>query len=356
MDQEIVQNGIDDIKHDLVNGSRILATKALQCLHDAISHNGSDIDPYQIRQDLLEAGRNLSAARPSMAAPITSAVLRAIDGVWKEWAGQAVDVGSAAMLNRARAALKQQLDLRKHSSALMSTAFANWLRDLKPGADGTTRLLTLSASSSLRECLLFAIRSASDVDSTQTPRTIELRILESRPNCEGADFGVSLLDGLPHAHNVRVVIGPESHVCIFAKDVDAVLLGADRISDKGDVSNKTGSAAAAICAKTICPSATVVVLSETDKIAKPGQGVADEEEIGELNEVTAAWKAETVAKAQHAHAAGSLDVRNVYFEWVPRQFIDLYVTEEGKLDLHHIERFSQRINELEDNYFRAEFE
>jgi methylthioribose-1-phosphate isomerase len=69
--------------------------------------------------------------------------------------------------------------------------------------------------------------------------------------------------------NVRIL--PDCAVATAAREAQLLLLGADRISASGNVSNKIGSLAAAVCIKTLNPKAQVVVVSDADKIGVTGQ-------------------------------------------------------------------------------------
>jgi methylthioribose-1-phosphate isomerase len=70
---------------------------------------------------------------------------------------------------------------------------------------------------------------------------------------------------------LRMVIATDASVGILSKDVDLVIIGADRISEAGDMSNKTGSLAAVLASKEVTHgSAIVVCISEADKIAPTG--------------------------------------------------------------------------------------
>lgn len=43
-----------------------------------------------------------------------------------------------------------------------------------------------------------------------------------------------------HESKLKVVVAPDSHVCILAEGVDLVLLGADRIVERGVVRTEQG--------------------------------------------------------------------------------------------------------------------
>jgi translation initiation factor 2B subunit (eIF-2B alpha/beta/delta family) len=203
---------------------------------------------------------------------------------------------------------------------------------------------------------------------------LKICVLESRPRCEGATFASQLISKIStkpleeqqagHKHlgqdtlwdqnqsnqNIKLVVAPDSHVCNLARNIDIVLIGADRISASGDVSNKMGSYAAVLCTKHISPSAKVIVLSETDKIARSGSTEEHTPENNDPSEVISAWDDET---QQHIKSLdrNQFAVENIYFEWVPASCIDIYLTEQGVLDRAKIREISAHKEQLEWEFF-----
>jgi len=89
---------------------------------------------------------------------------------------------------------------------------------------------------------------------------------------------------------LRIVIGTDASVGILSSDVDLVIIGADRISEAGDVSNKTGSLAAVLARQEVtCGSAMVICISETDKIIPTGTAKEHAEEDSDKDEVMNDW-------------------------------------------------------------------
>ena len=175
------------------------------------------------------------------------------------------------------------------------------------------------------------------------------------------------------ADRLSVEIASDSHISLFASSLtnsSFLVLGADRISSSGHVSNKTGSSAAAIIVKALNPKTRVVVLSETDKIAKPSDLEAYERseedvdremqehspEANDVSEVTRIWAAAGVSqdalrRLQTTGNQRDVDVQNVYFEWVPRRFIDAYVCETGILARLDIRKISLEKGRMERQMF-----
>jgi translation initiation factor 2B subunit (eIF-2B alpha/beta/delta family) len=128
-----------------------------------------------------------------------------------------------------------------------------------------------------------------------------------------------------------------------------VLLGADRISPEGDVSNKIGSLSAAVMAKRTDrqASAKVVVVSDTDKIVgeniEPGGQKAEMHPASELMD---AWAERTRTTLKEKVEQGSVEVFGEWFEWVPAQYIDAYVTDGAVYGIGDLKNFSREIGEL----------
>lgn len=336
MDFGVILTSVYDLKSDFTNGSRVLATKAIQSLHDAIkSDDHSPVEEKQLWEQLRIAGYMLSVARPSMDTAITSAVVQVLNAVQKS------DLS-------AREVVKQEINKRNQTTKVLAENFTAWVRQYaaKPGS---LKVVTLSLSSTLREGLCQAIRELVHLK-------FHICILESRPNCEGADFGFVLISELTsEARNGRfhVDIAPESHICQLVKNADIILLGADRISCEGDVSNKMGSFPCALAAKRLEPGCRVIVVSDTDKVSIPKSIDDAVEESGPEQEVMAAWKKETRLAAEELEASAILRVHNMYFELVPHMFVDLYLTERGVMNKDDIRKLSNTKEKAETELFDA---
>ena len=152
-------------------------------------------------------------------------------------------------------------------------------------------------------------------------------------------------------------------MAMAAAGADIVLLGADRIALSGAVSNKTGSLAAVLCAKHCLSSVfpRVVVLGETEKIASPADPDAHVVEENDPTQVSSAWLSSSSSDRVRAAAAaldsfdtcmkGTFTVRNVPFEWVPPELVDVYVTEKGVWTLQDIEHHSRALGQEEERLF-----
>lgn len=145
---------------------------------------------------------------------------------------------------------------------------------------------------------------------------------------------------------IQIKIAPDCAVGNLVRDVDIVLLGADRISSLGDVSNKIGSLTAACCAKTLNSRSRVVVVSDGDKIVAPGAEHGPVERHP-AEEVTGTWKEEVEEELKTT----KMEVFGEWFEWVPKQFVDVYITETGILDRQGVEEVGKSVGELEEKFF-----
>lgn len=367
--QPLLDEGIEELQNNRTNGAQMLATNAVVMLQSIITASEFEsMEASEIWREIRIAAYRLSISRPSMGSAITSAltqVLRAIEddcisnfgNNWLE-ASRQVAVNHANLKDVAMDCLDGFLEKRSHTAQQLCEEFSQYLIREFSHLDRPLRILTLS-SWCLKRSLLHAFVQ---IEGLQ----IELRILESRPRCEGASFGVqfiqtlaseletcSLIDGCCHKPKLKVVVAPDSHVCKLAEGVDIVLLGSDRISERGDVSNKMGTLAAVLCAKQLSPSVKVVALSASDKIAKPGGMDEHVVESNDVEEVIEGWDEET-RKLYLDMRSENLVVENVYFEWVPANFVEVHVTEKGILDGEQIQDISREKEKLEKGIFDDE--
>lgn len=216
---------------------------------------------------------------------------------------------------------------------------------------------------------------------------------------------------------VRVTVAPDSHGALLLQRMLAgqlrcsyLLLGADRISSAGDVLNKTLSLSTAIVAKSLSVSMTggaglqVVVVAESDKIEaaddeterRPPQtgGLGEDEadkdparqymrlahsvEEGGPDDVMAAWeyagvRHEDVQELQRALSADinqqgrdasksdaavdvEVKIENTTFEWVPAEYIDVYLTEDGVSDKEVIKKKAKDRARTEKEVWRGMYD
>lgn len=366
--QPLLDEGIQELQNDRTNGAQMLATNAVVMLQSIIAASKFEsMKTSAIWREIRIAANQLSISRPSMGSAITSALTQALRAIeyecisnfGKNWlqASRKIAVDHSNLKDVVINCLDEFLEKRSHTSQQLCEEFSQYLIREFSHLDRPLRILTLS-SWCLKRSLLHAFVQ---IEGLQ----IELRILESRPRCEGASFGVQFIqtlalelenrDPVDSSRNpkLKVVVAPDSHVCRLAEGVDIVLLGSDRISERGDVSNKMGSLAAVLCAKQISSGVKVVALSASDKIAKPGGMDEHVVENNDIEEVIEGWDEET-RKLYPDMPSETLVVENVYFEWVPARFVDVHVTEKGILDGEEIQDISREKKKLEKGIFDEE--
>lgn len=198
---------------------------------------------------------------------------------------------------------------------------------------------------------------------------LRLLVLESRPKFEGVTFAKRLCDFVKTMQHdtsstvkvtsstprpISIEIATDSSVSYLARTADLYLLAADRIYPNGDVSNKIGCLSAALLMRYhgVGEHKKTVVISTTDKISAKDERCSSFEE-NDGWEVSAAWREkddifdDDVDNDKRKEGIiggdvmGGMSVRNVYFETVPKDLIDVYLTEKGVVDLVEIKEKSK---------------
>jgi translation initiation factor 2B subunit (eIF-2B alpha/beta/delta family) len=176
-----------------------------------------------------------------------------------------------------------------------------------------------------------------------------LTIMESRPRCEGADMAARIYASAPNRRRLSIRMIPDCTVGTVSRHIDIVLLGADRISSTGDVSNKIGSLAAALCARHWNQEIAVVAISDIDKIAPPGLEVKTIE-THPAHELSSAWAPDT----RHQLVGQSdVEVFGEWFEWIPANLVDVYITELGVLSTDDVATVAKEIGDLNEYIFQG---
>ncbi|KAF9891642.1 hypothetical protein FE257_003653 [Aspergillus nanangensis] len=352
--------GLTQLQTDRASGSRELTATAMGVFRDFVAQTrgrgGGALDEDWWRVVRMAAWHLVKNGRESMGAATLSAVvalLGEIEGI--------VRLGTLSVegkWDRIMSTMETQLRDRSSRSNRLRDSFAEYLRATSQGKDRLT-VMTTSSSSTIRDSLLHAY-AALDL------RTLEVRILESRPLFEGATLASALLEQFQSQlqssssnKTLHVQLYTDASAALAAEDVDILLLGADQISASKGVSNKIGSLPVALSVKHVSPSAKILVLSEVEKINSTGGGVVrdDHTEDNDPMEVMGTWIHDGVKGAQglksQASKAVSVEVRNVYFEWVPLNLVDALICEEGVLHDEGIRAKAQRLGELSQRYFEG---
>ncbi|KAF2397467.1 nagb/rpia/CoA transferase-like protein [Trichodelitschia bisporula] len=350
----VVLYAIKDIITDYQSGASDLAIQALQALEELNDkYLSSSLHPDERWNQLCAAGLALGTCRPAMGAAILGVISQALVDVRSEWdrtgARRKRDDGDDTYAQAfAGLALGSAVSAEYRLIPRITDQFIAYVRQLTAHTNPPTplRILTLSSSSTLLQCLSSAI-----LDHNTAP--FDICILESRPGCEGAAFALSLLDMLEEnplfSHRATVTVAPDSHAALLAQDVDLLLLGADHIAPNGDVCNKTGSRVAASVARAVRPDSRVVVVSQTSKITNDHR----EPEEHDAEEVTRMWEGVDAEQLARYTASGALRVKNVYFEYVPADLIDAYITGHGKLDVEDIQSIAEHRKKREEDLFSS---
>ncbi|KAL4977590.1 hypothetical protein BDW66DRAFT_132020 [Aspergillus desertorum] len=364
-----LRRGLEKLQNDHENGSHELASIALGAFRDVVENMQDGMGDAKWWEDVqMVAWHLVKNGRESMGAAALNAllaILEEMEEIWRLESGR-IDSGAEWKLERMLTIIDHHLKGRKSRAGLVKDMFASYVRDhfLSEGQprDKLT-ILTLSASSTIRDSIVEAFASL-DIAA------LELRVLESRPLFEGVSVSSSILSKFktqckePSKH-LHITIYTDASAAIAAKDVDMVLVGADRISISKGVSNKTGSLPVVLCAKHAAPNASIVVLSELEKV-NGENGLIDDskQEDNDPAELIRSWRNEGVkglrAIEEGFHSAirmeksnHSVEVRNVYFEWIPLDMVDGFVSGEGALSHRNIREKARQQDELARRYFES---
>ncbi|KAF3915746.1 hypothetical protein ABW20_dc0100982 [Dactylellina cionopaga] len=324
-------------------------------------------------------GWHLFHSRPAMSSSIQNCIIRILQAIH-------TTLPTLPTCPRERADTVSNLILTtlkstRSKSYTIPQAFSDLVSGLQSFVDAreSKRLFNIlvHSNSSVMACSLVSLFNMAD-----RPR-IRVFVLESRPLFEGVTLARYLRSQIPQNSEqiggktinvpaVTVEVAVDAAVGNYTKVADLYVLAADRIYPNGDVSNKIGCLAAALGMRfneRRRPGATaanvggknknIVVIGATDKICGKderdrGWDYSYEENDG--GEVRDCWPGDDVdSPAELSDDSGDEDqeedvrVRNMYFETVPAELIDCYLTEEGVLD-------AEGIGEVADCHLRREME
>jgi translation initiation factor 2B subunit (eIF-2B alpha/beta/delta family) len=381
----VLTNGLERLKTDYSSGARQLAGHALEILRDIIAKMDTNQSSEQWWARVRFASWHIwKNGRESMGAAVLSALLSALSGIerrLRQLEGKAV----AGCRDAALEELDRVIVSRQDAARAISMAFTKFLNQMasKAGWARPIKVLTTSESSTITSVLREVIEN--------TDIKLDLRILESRPLFEGVSLAGELSRMVPSSQRSADKIpgeteqphkGPapklvlalytDASSALASDDVDVVLIGADRIAETGAVSNKTGSLPAILSAKHVSPKAKIVIVSETEKVATPGAAAAHVVENNDPAQLMQAWTAgfnsERIrnaagilqsgvrTSARHHNEGGTnaveVHVHNEFFEWVPPDLVDIYITERGQLTVEDIAKHSETMGTEEERFFR----
>ena len=344
--------GIKMLQDDHHNGARVLAGNALLVLGDVAEVLQSRTAAEWWDDARMAAWHLWKNGRESMGAAILNVMICSLEILEREVLPSYEDLTQTQLENVIRTNLDAYGETRIPVNQHISRQFRSYLNEIFP-INRPVRILTLSSSSTILTCLKDAIKSCD--------RDFDLRILESRPLFEGASMAANLaveINAANTASNSRqhqIAVYTDACAGIASQDVDLVLLGADLISANGDVCNKTGSLAAVLCARHISPNVNVTVVADSEKVF-PFEAPRSEE--NDESEVTVAWSGLTASQGAAAVLAPvgnitnpAMSIRNVYFEWVPSQFVTTYLLEKGGKNAADIEVMAGSVREKANRLF-----
>ncbi|HEY8625808.1 MAG TPA: S-methyl-5-thioribose-1-phosphate isomerase [Solirubrobacteraceae bacterium] len=255
--------------------------------------------------DLQSAAATLRGARPT-AVNLAHAVDRVAEAA-----------SELPLHQRAAAALAQARAIHLEEEAA-STSIARHGAELLAGA---RRILTHCNTGALaapgRGTALAVLAELADRGELQL-----VLVTESRPLLQGARLTVYELRRLGIEH--ELLVDGAAAGLIASHDVDAVIVGCDRVAANGDVANKVGTYALALAASAAAIPFVVAGPSSTiDLSASTGAEIAIEERGAE--EVLAAPSADGPA----ALSISGTRCRNPAFDLTPASLITALVTERG---------------------------
>lgn len=349
------------LRNDNVSGAQALAVKALQLLLDMA--RGGELAALQTSREYWKelrwrAWHLAKNGKPAMASAIESALFKSLDAINRELtvpgSNGVDDFPLANIKGLVESVSKCTIADLELGLAPLAKEFSRYLE--RNSAIGTAenscqavKIVTLSASDTIQRCLVSLLE-----DFESRGIKIQLTVLESRPNFEGVSLVNKLLNAIHEYRGAKnmlsISIVPDASVASAVIDADYVIFGADKVLPNGDVSNKIGSCSAAVVAKATSPRCKVVALFDTEKIT--GSKLSEERERNDENEVVGAWPGKYPDELRQNRARGfEIEVRNDYFERVPAQFIDEYITEQGLLSVEEIERLGGESAAMEKRLF-----
>lgn len=375
---KILSDGLDKLANDFTSGARQMADDALRILRDVIralsvqeSGEQAEWSWENIRFAAWHIWKN---GRESMGAAIMNALLSALDTIEQtaiiENRGQNVSAHSRFVLTLSLLDSLIEKREREHTPLEVSETLQRYIKsefvsttDSDPSClPSHLSILTLSESSTI-ECALHHLAKDPSI-------TLDLRILESRPQFEGVSLAATLAKRMrrpPSTPPHTITLYTDASAVLAAQDVDLVIVGADRIASNGAVSNKTGTLPAILAARhttsTSPQPARIVVLADSEKIAPAPNSPQDHViENGDPAQVTHAWQESSSRIKAAAESLSSVDeyadgraaninVCNISFEWCPPDLIDAYITEFAVWSVAGIASHSEYLGERERRLF-----
>ncbi|MFF5012597.1 S-methyl-5-thioribose-1-phosphate isomerase [Streptomyces sp. NPDC001165] len=274
--------------------------------------------------DVEEAARALEDARPT-AVNLSVGVHRA-ESAYRAALASTGDTTAAATaaLTAARTLHREDAE----ASARMAAHGLALLDELLPG--GGQRILTHCNSGSLvsgGEGTAFAVALAAH----RAGRLRRLWVDETRPLLQGARL--TAYEAARHGMAYSLLTDNAAGSLFAAGEVDAVLIGADRIAADGSVANKVGSYPLAVLARYHhVPFIAVAPVTTVDPQTPDGASIEVEQRPGfEVTEVTLPQVPVTGAGGGIPVAPLGTQAYNPAFDVTPPELVTAIVTEEGAI-------------------------
>ena len=282
---------IEQVRNDREHGSRWLVRETLLILRDLATRTSKSSSD---EQDIYEAGRTLTQARPSMAA-LASVV------------GHVLTAQSDDMVQEAEHLLHEY-----------DTATARIAEHAKPLLQGT--IMTCSISGTVLDVLV-----------TNCSTITQVITLEGRPRYEGREMAKAL-----QQKGIAVTLITDAQADIFMPQCTSVVVGADSILANGDVLNKAGTALLGWSAQG--HNVPLYVLCETLKISS--QEWQEGKEHLQTNFALLEEKEGTEVLEQPIEG---VTVRNFYFDRTPQLLIASVITEQGSMSQQEIAEIAAQV-------------
>jgi translation initiation factor 2B subunit (eIF-2B alpha/beta/delta family)/8-oxo-dGTP pyrophosphatase MutT (NUDIX family) len=337
---EAAVEGLNFLIADRSHGASELTCEAMSILRRTAEELVGNGQMEAMERRLLDVGWQLLRSRPSMRSSLAHGVqlfmtrLKEVKGEWST-----VD----PHLSQVHVEEAFALAMEDQETAIRRLG-AKGAQELE--RRGCRRLLTHSLSSSVRAVL----RNFMELSEGRGP--LHVVFTESRPLMEGVhQLAKVRSDARRLGVELHTTLITDAQAGVFlSQGCDALLLGCDGINPSGGAVNKAGSLLLALAAKQ-CKIpvliATEVAKSQVASLPNENPGVeantAIEYEEAEASELLAALPGDVELEGTH--------VRNVYFEEVPAELIDAYLTEFGVLDLKDMKTTTAQRNEILQGIF-----
>jgi translation initiation factor 2B subunit (eIF-2B alpha/beta/delta family) len=351
------------LKNDHESGAQALAVKALELLAKAV--RGEELSRLETSKEFWtelrwRAWHLAKNGRPSMGAAIEAEIFKALDVITRELVfPESEGIGGiplSSLKNTIESAISDRISATQHSLENLARYCVDFMDSKSTSPEWNrlqdTNIVTLSSSGTTTRTLARFVESA-----TKRGANVKITALESRPGFEGVAFINALLASFEKdtelTSRLKIEIVSDASIATVLQDAHYLVFGGDKVIPSGDVSNKIGTLAAAVLAKTLNPTCQVVALFATNKIT--GSGFGSEHFTVEYNdpaELTGAWPSVYREQLKENQGQGyQVEVKNAYFEWVPAKYIDQHISELGALSSEEIQRLGNESRELEKRIF-----